>query len=287
VKAAGTFAVVGSYAPYQPESPRLVVYDIAGASPVESRVIATPTSVRDFEVSAGWLYVAGGELYTIDLNAAGSAVNVAPHRDGSQQAVSVANGFAFTAENNNSDGRIHVWNVSNPASPQFLATHVTAIANTIYTDLIPLGADYLIGISNGASGRDVTIISRQNPNALQRVGDLAIPEIVGFRGRLSGSTLFVAGQEGGVAMIDVSTPASPQKISVLDTPGLAFGVETIGSTVIAADRGAGLAFLNSASGVLTPIGSHVTNGDAWDVVLHGGDLYVATSTGLTVVRDLQ
>ncbi|HUP60794.1 MAG TPA: hypothetical protein VNA69_10290, partial [Thermoanaerobaculia bacterium] len=285
LKIEGNTAVVGSWAPYNPESSRLVVFDLSGASPVESRVVTAPSSVRDFEIAGGWLYIASDRLSTIDLSAAGSTINHALDRSGTDQAVTVANGFAYTAENFNSDGRIHVWDVTNPATPQFLSTQITASSgNTIYTDLIPLGTQHLIGISSGASGRDVTIIDRSNPAALVRVGELQVLEIVAFRGRLSGTTLFLAGQEGGVAMIDVSNPASPQKISVLDTPGLAFGVETSGSTVIVADRGAGLAFLNTASGALTLIGSHVTNGDAWDVLLRGDDALVATSIGLTVVK---
>jgi hypothetical protein len=92
----------------------------------------------------------------------------------------------------------------------------------------------------------------------------------------------VAGQDGGIAIVDLANPAAPAPIAVKDTPGLAYGVAVSGATVAVADRGLGVTFVDPATGADR---GHQLCGDAWGVAISGSDLYVAASVGLTVMRN--
>src|SRR5205823_5613553 len=123
-------------------------------------------------------------------------------------------------------------------------------------------------------------------SALKMIGRLQIPQIIGFRGKLVGSTLYVAGREGGVATVNLTNPASPQLVSVLDTPGQAFGIDVSGTTAMVADRSVGVSFLDNATGTLRLTGTQAVGGDAWDVALGGANLYIADESGLAVIENV-
>ncbi|HSP14146.1 MAG TPA: Ig-like domain-containing protein [Thermoanaerobaculia bacterium] len=288
VKVEGTLAAVSSW---NSSSSNLVVFDTTNPAPVQTRVVSTVNNVRDFELINGWAYIVGDRFGTIDLRSGTSTINLPCDTSGVENAIAVAGGYAFTAENSgSSDGRIYVYDVANPAAPRCLNEQQPlagqSMPNTIYTDLIAWGTSYLIGISDGTSGWDVVVIDRRDVNAMKMVGRLQIPQIAGFRGRLVGSTLYVAGKDGGVAAVDLSTPTAPGLLSVVDTPGQAFGIEVSGTTAMVADRGAGVTFLDNGSGTLRTIGTQPVGGEAWDVALGGANLYIANDQGLVVLQNV-
>ena len=57
---------------------------------------------------------------------------------------------------------------------------------------------------------------------------------------VSGSYAYVADDDAGLRVIDVSTPASPTEVGFFDTPGNALDVAVSGTYAYVADRDAGL-----------------------------------------------
>lgn len=291
VRVEGTLAVVGSYpASNAGASERLVVFDVTDpGAPVRTReVTAGWGAVRDFELLDGWAYVAGSEFSTIDLRAASpvrNAVNLA--MCGDQLAVTAGGGYAFAAMDSCGSGWIAVFDVSNPAAPQHLHNHAVAgVAGHYFTDLLMFGPSYLIGVSDAATGRDVMVVDRRDPGRLTRLAELSIPEISAFRAKIAGDMLYLAGKDGGVAAVDLSTPAAPRLIGVTGTPGMAWGIDAAGSTIFFADRTPGIAMCELAAGELRHVGEQAVGGDVWDVALNGSTLYAVNDQQLVVVDNV-
>jgi hypothetical protein len=60
---------------------------------------------------------------------------------------------------------------------------------------------------------------------------------------VAGNHAYVAAADSGLAVIDISDPASPQRVGAADTPSIARGVAVAGNYVYVADRVAGLHIL--------------------------------------------
>ena len=69
---------------------------------------------------------------------------------GEEGAVAVSGQYAFTTEVGNyyNDGRIHIYDVSNPSSPVYLRSQGLLGGGMHYHGLLAVGASYLIAISN-------------------------------------------------------------------------------------------------------------------------------------------
>ena len=68
------------------------------------------------------------------------------------------------------------------------------------------GPNYLIATTTdkpGGVGHDVVVIDKRDPNSLVKVGDLDIPAFDGFRGKVVGTTLYLGGVGGGLAVVDL------------------------------------------------------------------------------------
>jgi hypothetical protein len=159
-----------------------------------------------------------------------------------------------------------------------------AVNGIIYRALIPSGAQYLIAI--GGLGRDVTIIDRTNLNSLLKIAELDIPNFDAFSGALDGTTLYLAGGEAGIAIVDITNPASPLWRGTTDTPGIAKAVAVTSPTeIVVADAGGlGLTFLDTSDRTHPIIlGSQPLQGNPIDVKVIGNRIYVATETRSYVV----
>src|SRR5207237_9914609 len=191
-------------------------------------------AILDVVVLNGWAYIAGDRFGTINLDVANSSMNFTADQCGQENAVTVSGGYAYTAAPGCAhNGTIYVYDVPNPAAPRSLGGQpvATGIGSHDFSDLELLGSDYLIGISPSASGRDVVIIDRRDVNALKKVGELQIAGIDSFRAKVVGSTLYVAGGDGGVAIVSVAQATAPQLLSVVNTPGGARGGGGVGTTL--------------------------------------------------------
>lgn len=288
----GTALVVAGYSDgtNAGASDQVFLFDVTGDSPRLVRsLVANQGAVRDVAIAGGVAYSVASRLAALDLSDP-AATPKYPSYDpgGTEQAVTVSDGYAFTAEGGASQsGVIHIYDVTIPLAPRYLRSQSMMSGVTHdFTDLQPLGNDYLIGISNSSSGRDVVIIDRRDANNLVKAGELSIPEIAAFRGRVVGTTLYLAG-ETGAAIVDCSTPASPRVLWTGVTPGPARGVAVSGNTMVIASAGDGVAFFDTSTGATTRlIGAQQSGGVAWDAGFGGRNLYVANDQGLVVVENV-
>ncbi|HUJ13824.1 MAG TPA: Ig-like domain-containing protein, partial [Thermoanaerobaculia bacterium] len=196
-------------------SDRLVVLDLTNpAAPSLVRTVATGAGgIRDVVVQNGWAYIASGRFCTLNLTNPSASPLITSETCGGRSAVAVSGGYAFVADTGcNLNGGIWVYDVTNPAAPRFLGTQ--AVAGTSghdFTDLQLFGTDYLVGISNSATGRDVMIIDRRDVNALKKISELQIAGFDAFRGVVSGTKLFVVSQTAAQAVVvdlqNVNAPA--------------------------------------------------------------------------------
>lgn len=136
-------------------------------------------------------------------------------------------------------------------------------------------------------GPRLTILDISNPISPTMIGETSLfPDVVqGIC--ISGDYAYVAnGDEGGLRVVDVSTPSNPSEVGSCDTPGEALSVHISGTVALVADGGSGLQVID----VSTPdnpagIGSYDTStGYARDVYFSGDNAYVADSgNGLVIV----
>jgi hypothetical protein len=206
-------------------------------------------AVNDVRINAGYLYYVGSRFGVINLSDPSLTTKVTGDPPGDEGSVAVSGGYAFTPElNYYNDGRIHIYNVATPDAPAFVRSQpVSGVGGFNYRSLLAYGTNYLIAISPDRPGgvdHDVTIIDRTNINNLVKVSELPIPNFDALDGVLDGTTLYVVGGSGGLAIVDVSNPASPQLKSVFTTPGVARGVAISGTNEIVVADATGLTVID-------------------------------------------
>src|SRR5262249_34897399 len=129
IATSGNWLPVASYPNGNGRSAKIVLYDVPDrANPVYKRPVpSNSAAVRDIEIAGNHLIIASDRLGTLDLTNPASAPVFPSDFFGSDNAVIVIDGYAFTAEvNNNNDGRINIYDVSTPASPRQLRQQVIA-----------------------------------------------------------------------------------------------------------------------------------------------------------------
>ena len=276
-------------------SNKLLIFDVANrANPVHQRTLQTSGDARDVVVRDGWAYVGANRLYTLNLNDPNSALITPAGNDaaGGEQALEISGGLAFTAEVAwFNDGRIQVYDVSNPATPRVLTAQQQTGAGVPFTSLASLGTDYLVATSpykTGTNvGHDVVVLDRRDPYNLKKLVDYDIPAFDGFRGKVIGTRLYLAGTSGGLAVVDLSTPASPQLLGIVQTPGTPRSVDALGAILAVSDGTAGVTLLDiSGSGLPVVLGTQPAGGSAWECAFNGATLYVVNEIGLTTIHDL-
>jgi hypothetical protein len=270
-------------------SDKIAVYDIANpAAPVLRRTLtlsAMQGSIRDVAIQSGWAFIVGDRFATVNLADQNAAPIYTDDPCGRENAVALSGGYAFTAEVDcSNNGTIFVYDVSNPAAPRLVSTQsVAGVSGHAFTDLLALGTDYLVGISNSTTGRDVMIFDRRDVNSLRKVGELSIAGCDAFRGRIVGNLLYIAGGDAGVAIVDLSNPASPQLRWSGNTAGIARGIDVAGNIAAVAD-GDAIAFYDAADPASVHfLGSQSLAGVVWDVAFTGSSVVAATDLGLTIV----
>ncbi|MGZ8868886.1 MAG: hypothetical protein ACXW2P_11115, partial [Thermoanaerobaculia bacterium] len=286
IAADGTLLAVTSTNVNGSTSDKLVVLDTTNPSlPAHLRTIATGAgAIRDLHVANGWAYVAANRLLTVDLAAATPVVNLAGvDPSGSEQAVAVAGGYAFTAST--SSGTVHVYDVSDPSVPRHLRTQAVAPNEGVFTDLIAYGTDHVVGLIDGNATYDVIVIDRRNVMDLLRAGNLSIPSFSARRGSILGSRLYAVGPSSSeVVIVDLGNPANPLLSARLPLPAIAAG-----HVRIAADLG----FVANTTGGLTATsldpsnflvaGNAAATGSAQDVAITAGHAYVANESGIAIL----
>jgi len=102
---------------------------------------------------------------------------------------------------------------------------------------------------------------------------------------LSGTLAYVAADQGGLRVVDVSDPAAPREAGFYDTPGRAEGVAVSGGLAYVAD-GLGLRVVDVANPAAPrEVGFYNTPGSAYGVAVSGNHAYVADAwEGLLILR---
>ncbi|HVS32818.1 MAG TPA: Ig-like domain-containing protein [Thermoanaerobaculia bacterium] len=273
-------------------SSRMYLFRQPDASEPPQIITTTAGGVQDVEISSGYLYIAGDRLGTINLTNPALTTNLAnTNQGGGEGAVAISGSYAFTSETDwFNDGRIHIYNISNPDSPVYVRSQgVSGVSSFNFDGLLALGTSYLIGLSPDRPGgvdRDVMVIDRTNLNSLVKVAEIPIPNFDAYDGVIDGTTLYVAGGDGGVAIIDLTNPLAPVLRSVINTPGVARGVAISGpDEIVVADAGGpGITFVNVADKT-NPliIGSQKVAGNVVDVKVIGKAIYVAGDNHVHIV----
>jgi hypothetical protein len=205
-------------------------------------------SIYDVQVSAGYAWVAGDRLASISLNdlvthlAAGDAC-------GNEGALALGGQFAFTAmQNCFGDAEINVWDISTPSAPRYVRSQGVGGINLTWRGLTTLGTSYLIAFTPdrpSGIGHDIAVIDRTNVNNLTKISELEIANFDAIDGVVDGSTLYVAGGDGGVAIVDMINPFSPALKSTIRSIGTVRSVAVTGTNQIAFADGTGITFVDT------------------------------------------
>ncbi|MHB1034193.1 MAG: Ig-like domain-containing protein [Pirellulales bacterium] len=102
---------------------------------------------------------------------------------------------------------------------------------------------------------------------------------------VSGTTVYVADDDKGLQIFDVTNPAAPALLGALDTGGRTYAVVVVGTVAYLADGDGGLVIVDVANpAVPMQLGAYDTAGIAWDVAVSGTLAYVADyDVGLTII----
>ncbi|HEX6177028.1 MAG TPA: hypothetical protein VF057_01615, partial [Thermoanaerobaculia bacterium] len=291
VATTGNHVAVASY-PEGTSSDKIVLFDVTNrANPQHIRTIGSGSGViRDLAAVDGFLLIASDRFSTLRLDGTNSAVFTGDPC-GSDHAIAVAGGYAFTSMTDCfGDPNINVYDISNPAVPRYLRTTSTVPSGYNYTDVVPFGTDYIVGISPhrpSGAGRDVAIIDRRDITNIRRVAEVDVPNFDGFRGEIVGNTLYVSGTAGGMAVVDLSNPLAPQFVRVVQTPGFPRSIASFGTLLAVGDGSAGATFVDiSAATNPVVLGSQVVGSSVWECVFNGTTMYVASEHGLAVIDNL-
>ena len=172
----------------------------------------TAGTIEDLTTRNGNAVVVGDRLATINMIPTPPTVQSGSHVCGHELGIAIAGNNAFSAQTDNcvAAGGINIYDIANPLAPIFIRSQSTTINGIVYRALIPLGTQYLIAISpdkSAGAGHDVTVIDRSNLNSLTKVTDLDIPNFDAFAAVLDGTTLYLAGGDAGIAIVDLTNPS--------------------------------------------------------------------------------
>jgi len=246
--------------------------------------------IQDAAISGKWVYSACDRLTSFDITQAVPTANFSNSDPCGREISVVAIGnYVYTGEADcNNDGRLHIWDVNNPAAPT-LVTTTGGLAGTgglTYHILLQLGTQYLVAITPDTGVRDVTVFNVSSPTSPSKIAQFDIPNFSAEVGVIDGNTLYVGNIGGGIAIVDLSNPASPVVKSTLGTPGLARGMAITGTNELAvADASNGVTFIDvtdSAHPVLK--GTQQVRGSVHDLKAVGKTLYIGSETRFQVAQ---
>ena len=294
---------------------------IDASDPTAPRVLGgsgTPEEPNDVRFRADRALVAGGSaglgLITLGNGASPPVVGSFSGAFQTARGLDVAGDRVYFLEG--ALGRVHILDVSNPATPIRLGGLTTASANA---DLAVNGS--LLAITIDAAGVEFWDVS--NPAApafrsrfdTQRarkvawsgtrlyvaddfglyILDLVNPAAPVLRGSLGtsggaadvavlGNAVYLAAREAGVRVIDATSVSAPALVTTIDTPGSALGLDLRGSRLAVADGSGGLRLYDLATPLAPTLeGVAPLPGTAREVSLDASVAYVADDASMIAV----
>lgn len=187
---------------------------------------------------------------------------------------------AFLALHN---GGLLVVDVSNPAQPVRLYSY-TSPAGQFVNDLMPLGEGaLLVSWEGGVEALDVSQV-KPTPRLLGTLPAGGAPAL-DFSLSVDGMRGALALGDGGVVLLDLSTPDSPQVTGYVDTPGEARRVALDSGSLYVADGTCGLRVVDVADPSAPRERGYWLSSYASDVSLSArGDIYLAEANQLLTLR---
>ena len=184
---------------------------------------------------------------------------------------------------------VRIFDISDPADPINSVSHQTTRARDVTVEMVAAGELYHLYVADGEGGFRsaklwydevweqwfLTELERVHPNGsargICRVGDL----------------VYLAMEEIGLAIYDVTNPSSMVALGTVDTPGEARAVVASGDYAYVADWRAGLQVID-ISDPLSPeiVGEAPTVGNAAGIDYADGKVYVADHIGGLRVFDV-
>lgn len=182
-------------------------------------------------------------------------------------AVTVSGSYAFVVD---LDHGMRVIDVSNPASPvevgaflvPFQFTSDVAVSGS-YAYVTDVGGLRVVDISNPASPTGVGFLNTSSARGVS----------------LSGGLAYVADNDAGLVVVDITTPDNPIQLGVCDTPGFAWSVAANGGYAYVADYLEGLRVIDvSDPATPTEVGYYETPEAAHAVAVSASG-YVSVADG--------
>jgi hypothetical protein len=237
----------------------------------------TPGTARDVAVAGDLALVADGAsgLQLVDItNPASPALFGTFNTSGNAHAVAVDGDYAFVADGTS----VQIFYIQNPATPSLVGSYATTSATSIAV------AGNELFVTDGAILRilDISMIFPA------QVGWCVLGDN-GLDVAVSGDLAFVAAEDAGLKIVDISNLASPSVVGTYNTTGIACRVAVAGDLAFVADGSSGLHVMditNPASPV--PVSTYDTPGGGLGVGLAGLHSFIADgSSGMHVVQVLQ
>jgi hypothetical protein len=285
----GTIALVTSGATYPypalPISRQLLTYTLSSGA-VKSTT-AGNGELYDVVISGGYAFIASDDFATLNLGDPNATANIQGDRGWLELSVAVLGTNAFTTISNYGDGRVRIYNITNPAAPVYVRDQ-GMLGGTTFLRILKLSSNYLVAITPdkpSGVGHDVVVIDATNPNALVKSGDFDIPNFNAWDGVLDGAILYASGGDAGVAIVDLSSPSAPVLKSIINTPGVARGVAISGTDEIAvADGSGGVTFID-VSNKTNPVikGTQQVPGNTAGVAVTGKQVLAASEQYFNVI----
>src|SRR5205085_6650577 len=272
-------------------SGRALIYDTTTpGSPAFLRSVALAGVIRDVSIHNGWAIFAANDVVLLNLADPASTPITLPDFGDVETGLAISGNYVFTGTPYNGDARIRIYDISSPASAHFVLDQafIGTVGGINFRGFALLGDSYLVAFSSDVSnnrGHDVVVFDRRDVNALKIVADLDIPNFDAFRGRISGTTLYLAGYYGA-AVVNLAVPSSPT-FTRLPVSGTPLGVDVSGATLAIGDGAAGVTMFD-VSTPLTPraLGTQPIGGMTWSVAFNRGQLYAAHEQGIVPLRDV-
>ncbi len=246
----------------------------------------------DFELAGSLLYIADGinGLYIVDVSSPSNPVQRG-HLDTASplQAVRVVGSTAYLATGY---GGLQLVNVANPAAPAQISS--LTLNNREVRDVDVSGSYAYLATASTSSGGELVIVNAANQAAPQIAGRLATPSYDMRRLQIAATTVYVANDLGGLAIISVANPAAPVLRSRLPAAGIAneagnaLALQVLGSSVYLGSSITTLqviAAANPSQPYLRGAGQELSDVYALQVSPDGTLIYVANGAfGLAIYR---
>ncbi|MCA9753298.1 MAG: T9SS type A sorting domain-containing protein, partial [Gemmatimonadetes bacterium] len=239
----------------------------------------TPTVATTVSVSADcalvdgdYLYVGGSQIRAFDVT-----VPPAPASLGNLPPVGQVRGLAKFGDEllAATPGGLLVVDVSNPL--QLAVAADLPLAGGTWSVASLGGGAVLSGASSRFLVADATLRSNPPVVAEEAFDDLVLDCVI------SGTRAYLAEGMDGLAIYDVTDPASPTWLGSEDTPGNASGVVLLGGCAYVADSWAGVQVIDVSNPATPQTVGSLAVPSANDVATDGQYLYLSTDTGLLVV----